>query len=262
MPNELGTAKRLWVLDAPTITFDQSLLNVGWSGPISMPLPAYLIEHPRGLVLFDTGLNPLAADDPEKVYGPLADQLGLHFPAELRIDRQLKNLGYSPSDVKYVVASHAHFDHIGGLGMFPDAEIFIGHGDLQYAAYPDPLPSTFFLPEDIARVNPAQWREVHGDFDVFGDGSLVILATPGHSPGETSMLVRLDGRNIILAGDTVHLRHNLENLLPMPFDANNQQAVQSLRRLKMLMAANDATVWISHDPEDWAELGPGPRCHE
>src|ERR1700712_1885451 len=99
MPNALGTAKRLWALDAPTITFDQSLLNVGASGPITMPVPAYLIEHPRGLVLFDTGLNPLAAEDPEGVYGELASSLGLEFAPEQRIDRQIEALGYKTSDV-------------------------------------------------------------------------------------------------------------------------------------------------------------------
>jgi glyoxylase-like metal-dependent hydrolase (beta-lactamase superfamily II) len=108
----------------------------------------------------------------------------------------------------------------------------------------------------------ANWREVHGDLDVFGDGSLVILSTPGHTPGETSLLVRLPGRNFILTGDTVHLRSNLENLFPLPFDVNNQEAVRSLRRLRMLTKCNDATVWISHDPEDWAEFGHAPTCHE
>lgn len=258
----LGYAKRLWALDAPTLTIDQSMLNMGASGSITMPMPCYLIEHPRGLVMFDTGLNPLAAEDPEAVYGELAGSLGLQFTPEQRTDRQLEALGYRPSDVKYVIASHAHFDHIGGLGLFPEAPVFIGHGDLQYAAYPDPMPAPFFRRQDIDAIPQTNWREVRGDYDVFGDGSLVILSTPGHTPGETSLLVRLPGRNFILTGDTVHLRWNLENLYPMPFDVNNQDAVQSLRRLKMLTESNDANVWISHDPEDWAQFGHAPVCHE
>ena len=257
-----GYAKRLWALDAPTITIDQSLLNVGASGLITMPLPAYLIEHPRGLVLFDAGLHPRAADDPAEIYGDLADSLGLRFSPDQRVDRQLAALGYRPSDVKYVIASHAHFDHIGGLCLFPEAEVFIGAGDLHYAYWPDPLPALFFRREDVEAVPRGNWREVHGDFDVFGDGSLVMLSTPGHTPGETSLLVRLPGRNFILTGDTVHLRSNLENLFPLPFDVNNQEAVRSLRRLRLLMKSNDATVWISHDPEDWAQFGHAPSCQE
>lgn len=258
-----GTAKRLWALDSPTFTLDKSILMVGASGECTIPMPAYLIEHPKGLVLFDTGLVPAAATDPEGVYGELASLLGLRFRPEQAIDQQLKALGYAPSDVKYVIASHTHFDHSGGLYLFPQAEFFVGQGDIPYAYWPDPAGAAFFRRADIDAARGFRWREIPGvDHDVFGDGSLVILFTPGHTPGELSLLVRLPSRNFILSGDTVHLREALETAVPMPYDANTEEAVRSIRRLQLLRESADATVWISHDPQDWAEFGHAPVCFE
>ena len=95
----LGTAKRLWALDSPTFTIDKADLMVNASGEVTIPMPAYLIEHPRGLVLFDTGLVPDAMDDPFAVYGELADLTRLSARPEHRLDRQIRALGYE-------VASH------------------------------------------------------------------------------------------------------------------------------------------------------------
>lgn len=261
--NGSGTAKRLWALDSPTFTLDKSILMVGASGEVTIPMPAYLIEHPKGLVLFDTGLVPAAADDPTAVYGELADFLGLAYTPEQRVDRQIEALGYKTSDVKYVIASHTHFDHTGGLYLFPEAEFFVGEGDLRFAYWPDPAGAAFFRTADLDATRAFKWREVpRCDVDVFGDGSLVILFTPGHTPGELSLVVRLPGRNFILTGDTVHLREALENVIPMPYDADTVESLRSIRRLQVMRDAADATVWITHDPEDWAEFEHAPYAYE
>jgi N-acyl homoserine lactone hydrolase len=104
--------------------------------------------------------------------------------------------------------------------------------------------------------------QVGFDHDLFGDGSVVVLHTPGHTPGELSLLVRLKSRNFILTGDTVHLRQALEDEIPMPYDSNTELAIRSIRRLKLLRESADATVWITHDPEDWAEFQHAPYCYE
>lgn len=257
-----STATRLWALDSPTFTLDNGILMVGAQGTATIPMPAYLIEHPRGLVLFDTGLDPAAADDPEGVYGPLAEHLGLRFTREQRLDNQIEALGYRLSDVTHVVASHSHFDHSGGFYLFPEAKLYIGTGELRYALWPDPAGAAFFRQIDIERTRSFNWVHVPTDHDLFGDGSVVILHTPGHTPGELSLLVRLAHRNFILTGDTVHLRQALENEIPMPYDANTELSVRSIQRLKLLRESADATVWISHDPEDWAEFDHAPKSYE
>jgi N-acyl homoserine lactone hydrolase len=259
----LGTAHRLWALDSPTFTLDKSILMVGASGQTTIPMPAYLIEHPKGLILFDTGLVPDAADDPERVYGELAAFLDIRFTPEQRVDRQIEALGYRTSDVTHVIASHTHFDHAGGLYLFPDAQFYVGEGDIRYAYWPDPAGAVFFRRGDIDATRDYRWREIPGcDVDLFGDGSVVILFTPGHTPGELSLLVRLPGRNFVLTGDTVHLREALQTVAPMPYDASTEQSLRSIRRLQLIRDTADATVWITHDPEDWADFEHAPACYE
>lgn len=261
---DLGTAKRLWALDSPTFTLDAGIVIVGGTGTLTIPMPAYLIEHPKGLVLFDTGLTPAAADDPEAVYGPLASSLGLAFTPDQRVDRQIEALGYQVCDVTHVVASHTHFDHTGGLHLFSGARLYVGEGDLRYAYWPDPAGAAFFRTADLEPTRGFDWYHIPAglDHDLFGDGSVVILSTPGHTPGELSMVVRLPSRNFILTGDAVHLRAALEGEIPMPYDADTAASVRSIQRLKLLRQAADATVWITHDPEDWAELAHAPTCFQ
>lgn len=262
-PERWGTAKRLWALDSPTFTVDACTLMYGLQGRLTIPLPAYLIEHPRGLVLFDTGLVPDALEDPHSVYGGLADLITLTATADQRLDRQLRTLGYKLSDVTHVIASHGHFDHSGGLYLFPEAKFYAGAGELQNAYWPAKIGAGFYRQEDLDATRKFDWYQIPSiDLDLFGDGSLVILFTPGHSPGELSLLVRLPSRNFLLTGDTVHLRAALEQEIHFPVDSDTAAAVRSLQRLKLIRDSADATVWITHDPEDWADLRHAPYCYE
>jgi N-acyl homoserine lactone hydrolase len=96
------TARRLWALEAPTFTVEAHTMMFGLTGELTIPLPAYLIEHSRGLVLFDTGLVAAAVDDPHAVYGELADVMNIRAQPHQRIDRQIEALGYKASDVTHV----------------------------------------------------------------------------------------------------------------------------------------------------------------
>ena len=258
-----GTAKRLWALDSPTFTVQASTLMYGLNGELTIPTPAYLIEHPRGLVLFDTGLVPAAHDDPHAVYGELADFIKLAAKPEQRLDRQLTALGYRPSDVTHVIASHSHLDHAGGLYLFPQATFYAGEGELGFAYWTTHASAGWVRTADLEPTRHWKWRHIPGiDVDLFGDGSIVILFTPGHTPGELSLLVRLPSRNFILTGDTVHLRAALENEVHHPVDSDTRAAIRSLQRLKLVRDSADATVWIAHDPQDWAEHRHQPYAYE
>ncbi len=252
-------ARRLWALDGATFTIDSSILVVGAQGEVTIPVPSYLIEHPRGLVLFDTGIAPQAAEDPHAVYGELADLINVEFTPEQRVDRQIEALGYRVEDVTHVIASHSHFDHCGGLYLFGHADMYIGEGDLSYAYWPLAAASPFFRTQDFEPTRSHRWHQVSGDLDLFGDGSVVMLAMPGHTPGNTSLLVRLPEQTLILAADTVHLRSALDGELPMPSDYSTLDAVRSVRRLRQLSSSLDAPVWIAHDPDDWVKFGHAPH---
>lgn len=261
--NGTGTATRLWALDCPTFTMDRGILMVGGSGTVVVPIPSFVIQHDRGLVLFDTGIVPEAATDAAAVYGEMAEWLQMAYTPEQRIDRQLRDRGFSTEDVTHVVLSHAHNDHSGGLSLFPNAKFYAGAGELAYAYWPSPIAKGLYRVEDLLPTRDFDWHELPGiDHDLFGDGSIVLLWTPGHTPGELSLFVRLANRSFILTGDTVHVREALVTAAHGPYDSNSAQAAQSIERLKLIRDATEATIWISHDPDDWAELAKSPDGHD
>jgi N-acyl homoserine lactone hydrolase len=257
-----GKAKRMWALPNAEITVPKSLLMHGAPpDPITVPCPAYLIEHPKGLVLFDTGCHPKVADDPS-YWGPMGSALQVKYPKEMFLDRQIQALGYKMNDIKYVVVSHLHLDHTGYLHAFPKARFLIMANELRYAYWPDPYLRGAFIFEDIVPTRNFDWLELDGDFDLFDDGSLHMLKTPGHTPGECSLYVRLPNRKILLVGDTIHIREQLVTGNAMTLDTDPVQATLSIQRVKAIRDMHEATVWISHDPEDWAELPHAPTAIE
>ncbi|MFW5470240.1 N-acyl homoserine lactonase family protein [Knoellia sp. CPCC 206435] len=257
-----GTARRLRALDAPTMTTDASNLVVGAEGRVTFPVPSFLIEHDSGLVLFDTGFAPRFHDDPVGYFGELVDVLRIRTNPGQRLDRQLAGLGFDTEDVTHVVLSHGHSDHAGGLGLFPRAVIIIGPGELEWARSPDPASARYFRwSQDLAPIDQQRWTVVNGPtHDVLGDGAITVLHTPGHTPGQLSLVVRLPSQTIVLTGDTVHLREGLDRLATYPHDWDPRLAVRSLERLALLERSGHR-LWIAHDPDDWAGFGPlTPLC--
>jgi N-acyl homoserine lactone hydrolase len=262
MANAHGTAKRLWALEGGFLSEDRGKLVVGESGPVTLPCPSFLIEHGRGLVLMDTGLVPAAVDDPKGVYGDMADELKISLTREQCVDHQIRALGFQLSDVTHVIMSHLHWDHTGGMYLFPHAQFYVMSGELQYAYWPLPA-GPVYRREDIDPTRGFAWNQIEGpELDFFWDGSIRILHLPGHTPGNASIIVKLANQTIILAADTAHLRSGYEKDLPMPSDHNTLQSVQSIRRLKQIAKALNAQVWMTHDPSDWAEFKHAPAFYE
>ncbi len=260
----LDFARKMWALDCPTLTVDSTSLMYGLSGMMTIPMPSFLIERPRGLVLFDTGIAPEAITDPVAVYGQdLADGLGIGNTTDQAVDKQIEALGYKTSDVTHVITSHFHFDHAGGTHLFPEAKHYLGRGELSFAHFPAPIGAFCYMPDQLERTHNYDLREVPGcDLDLFGDGGLVLLSMPGHSAGELSLKVRHTSRTFLLTGDAVHLRAALEIEYHFQIDWDTRVALHSLKRIKRIAEAEEATVWITHDPDDWAEHKHAPYCHE
>lgn len=247
-----GTARRLRALDGARLTLDRSdMLDGAEPGPVRLVVPTFLIEHDDGLVLMDTGLAPEAAQDAEQAYGEIGERV--EFSPGQRVDAQLAALGVATTDVTHVVVSHVHFDHTGGLRLFPRARFLLGGGDRDAVVAPEA--DDIARPEDLDPVRDADWTFVVGDHDVFGDGAVTMLAMPGHTPGNTSLLVRLPRRTILLTGDTAHLRGALTTRAPMSADTDRALAAASLDRLVALAETHDAELWVTHDPDDWARFG-------
>jgi N-acyl homoserine lactone hydrolase len=247
------TASRLWALPGGDFTVDYSILvDGGSSRPCTVPCPAFLIEHPSALVLFDTGLSPCAIGNAAGYYGQeLAVGMQMRFSTEQRVDSRLAELGFRPSDVSHVIMSHLHIDHAGGMCLFPHATFHAFADELAEARAVRLAPHAVYKNEDLAAVENSDWKLYENDVDIFGDGGLRFFKLPGHSAGEGSLLVRLPSRSLMLTADTVHVREALEREKPTLFDSDPVMAVRSIQRLKQLLAENSAGSWIAHDPEDW-----------
>ena len=257
-PSPPGSARRLWALDGPRLTMDRAeLLDGAEPGPVRLVVPAFLVEHDDGLLLLDAGLDPRAASDADGAVATFGD-IGhrIEYAPRQRVDRQIEALGFATADVTHVVLSHAHFDHTGGLRLFPDATFLVGTGDRPSVRGEE---DEIARPEDLAPARDFTWTFLDGDHDVFGDGAVVVLAMPGHTPGNTSLLVRLPRRTILLTADTAHLRGALRTGAPMSADTDKAAAARSLARLGEVAAREGAEVWVGHDPDDWERFGaPGP----
>jgi glyoxylase-like metal-dependent hydrolase (beta-lactamase superfamily II) len=130
-----ATANRLIALPGAVLKFNASMMG-GPDEMLEMPVPTFLVEHPKGLVLFDTGCNlKIVEQGADYIGGGLASMLTIEFTRDDVVDMQLKRHGYKPSQVTHVVLSHGHFDHAGGLALFPDAQFFAMHGELPNALW-------------------------------------------------------------------------------------------------------------------------------
>lgn len=249
-------ATRLWPLDGARMHSQAANSHIGETGPITYPLPCFLIEHERGLVLFDTGLAPEAWEQGTRaVYGDrTADRYVFDYPPGTRLDQQIARAGFGLADITHVVLSHTHLDHTGGLYLFPQAKFFGSELDWVHAYRPHPFFEIAYATQDLDRVSDHDWTFLAGDADLFGDGAIRIIQTPGHTPGHLSLMVRLPTRVIILAADLGHTQRNLAGV-PCPSDLDMMTAWRSIQRVRQLAESHRARVWVSHDEGDWLALG-------
>ena len=219
------------------------------------PYFLYLIEHPAGRVLFDTGANARYIT----ASGDASDQ-GHEARIVMRpgqdVSGALARLGLRPTDIRHVALSHLHVDHAGGVGLFPHARLYVQRVERTFARCPPVYQRRFYIAQDFAR--PADWLELDGEHDVFGDGRIVLFATPGHSAGHQSMLVCLDGGAVILVGDAAYSPRNLhERILPAILWSPDEM-VRSWELLERLRDRHDARLVFTHDL-DWrtsTRVGP------
>ena len=203
----------------------------------------YLVKHGDDYMLWDTGQSMTAGAAAPKV--GVADQLAR---------AQIK-----PEQVKFVGISHHHPDHTGQVGSFPQATLLIGKGDWEVLTGPKP-------PGNAPTAPFAHWIGGGGkveplplDKDVFGDGTVVILATPGHTPGHRSLLVRLrQSGPVLITGDLAHFHENYDTDGVPPFNTGRAETLASLDRFKKIAANLKATVVIQHDGRDVGKLPAFP----
>lgn len=235
-----GTERSDWAVFDP---FDE---RVGEK--ILSPYFLYLVSHPRGWVLIDTGLHPALSSDPHARLGAMADSFFVERLAEDDdVVSKLAMLGLQPGDVKHVVQTHLHFDHAGGLQWFPHANIYIQASELPFAYWPPVYQRGLYVKADFD--HPLQWKELAGEYDLFEDGRIVLFPTPGHTPGHQSVLIRLANRNVILMADAHYVAEKMrERLLPSVVWSPDAM-VASWHRIEELERRHGAALISTHDPE-------------
>jgi len=196
----------------------------------------YLIRHTQGWLLWDTGVTDAIAAMPEG-QAP-ADPRMTHWRRPKTLASQLEQLAVKPSDIKFLAVSHTHPDHIGNVGLFPTSMLLVQKAEYEW---PSPLGVGRFKPEQPA-------TKLEGDHDVFGDGSVIIIATPGHTPGHQSLLVKLAKTGaVVLSGDAVHFKDNWENRRVPSGNVDKDKTLASLQRIADVLAKEQAQLWINHD---------------
>jgi N-acyl homoserine lactone hydrolase len=173
------------------------------------PYFLYVIEHPDGRVLFDSGAHPELRTNPEARLGSAAADFQVQLEPDHDIESRLASIGLTPSDIDIVVQSHLHFDHAGGLAWLTHAPILVQRDELAFAFDPPVYQEAIYVRDDFGM--DLKWQELEGDHDVFGDGRVRVISTPGHTRGHQSLLVRLDGQTIFLLADATYLLAKLRS---------------------------------------------------
>lgn len=228
---------------------------------ISIPISMWVIDHPKGLVVFDTGNNVAVSPENCKSYWTAAncDFLKPNQKREDIIDMQLKKLGYSTDQVKVVVTSHAHLDHIGNIEMFPKAIHVLQKKELYQGWWPEQFqgraPTGTFVMADIDNAREFNYLELNGDYDLFGDGSVLILSTPGHTLGHQSMKIKLaSGRAFIISQDAIWMQENLDGY-PAGLNYSVKDYTDSLNRLKFMRDLEGIELFMAHDKNQYDAKG-------
>lgn len=223
-------------------------------GRIRVPVPSYLIEHPKGRAVFDTGMHPQTQTDARGRLGWLADVFDVGFAPGEELTGRLTAADVDPSRIDLLVNSHLHFDHAGGNELLQNARWVVQRREWEAARDPDIGPQQGLHPEDWDHGHDV--LAVDGEHDLFGDGSVTCLPTWGHTPGHQSLRVRLDSGDVVLTGDACYLRQTVEEML-VPRIAWDTGAMRESLQLLRKLQARGARLFYGHDPEFWETVPQG-----
>jgi N-acyl homoserine lactone hydrolase len=245
-----GVAEKLFRLDCGrSLANDESVWtpgeNVGRS--IEFSSTCWLIKHGSEWLLWDAGVPESAHNDP-RGWSTLPKLIVYHL--ERTLTDQLAEIGLNPRDITRVAISHTHGDHIGNAAMFANATILMQRAEYSWINSPDgpnDNVNQLMAPARELLGTPKNLQLIEGAADVFDDGSVTLVPTPGHTPGHQSLLVHLENFGfVILSGDVVHSEENFERNIVPSLNTNKQDSLASMEKIRQLIATYKATLFINH----------------
>jgi len=249
---------KLFAMTCGRLTGDLGRLMEGGEGRADLPIPAYLIEHPKGTVLFDTGLHPDCQHDPAARVGTrLTGLFAFDFYPGEEVSARLEAIGRDPARIEIIVNSHFHFDHVGGNALIPNAVMVVQKREWEAGLTPEIAAAHGYNRADFDLGH--KLVEIDGEHDLFGDGSVVCLPTHGHTPGHQSLRLRLASGEVVLAADACYFCRTLrERRLPQRV-YDRQAMLDSLDKLARLEATG-ARIFFGHDSEFWKGVPQAPAA--
>jgi 4-pyridoxolactonase len=249
------TAKKVYILDGGSLVIDRSqvLWHIDVGTPVRFPVYSVLIDHPDGLIMYDTGYDlehvnrVLPFEQPQQT----ADQT---------IPAQLKACGFGPEQVSFVVNSHFHFDHVGGNKYLTNATNLVSKEELRHAKVPEPFERLGY--SDLSFDYPGtKYEQISGDIEIAS--GVWMYETPGHTAGHYSLLVEMaDQPAMIFAGDAAYTRENIERQIVGGFHLDPTASVESIRRLKRLAKAFGGQIFPSHEMESFLTWKKAPGYYD
>jgi N-acyl homoserine lactone hydrolase len=265
-PIKAGFAEKLFRLDCGrSLANDESVWtpgeNVGSS--IEFSSTCWLIKHGNEWLLWDAGVPESAHNDP-RGWSTLPKLIVYHLDKTLT--DQLAEIALKPHDIAHVAISHTHGDHIGNVGLFPDSTILMQRAEYSWINSDSGPNENVNELMTLARKllgAPKNLQLIEGDTDVYGDGSVTLVSTPGHTPSHQSLLVHLKNSGfIILSGDVVHTEENFEKNIVPSLNTNKAESIASMEKIGQMIAMYKATLFINHDKKQTDTLKLLPAFYD
>jgi len=247
-------ALRLYALDGGRVTvsgsewaeFADDGAYEGRKSVLSLPVPAFLVRHPQGDLIWDTGMSPTRTD------------LGDWATPGPSLLHQLRALDLGPNEIRFLALSHGHWDHSGNAGLFARSTWIVN--PLERSAMFDAESRASQAMDDYGALEGAETLLITEDHDPFGDGSVVVVQAPGHTPGHSVLLLRLpDAGPVLLSGDLWHLAESRRDRRVPTFNTDRAQTLASMDRVEELARSVRAKVVVQHEPADFEALPRFPQ---
>ena len=262
-----ATAVQLFMFQTGTLRTKLKYIkmNQGDGADYEIPVPWFFIRHPKGNVVIDGGNAAEVAIDARRHWGNVID---VYVPKMRRDENcvdQLKSIGVRPDEITHVLQSHLHLDHTGAIGRFPNAVHYVQRAEYDYALNPDWFSAGAYIRSDFNKPK-LKWQFLEGektdDFDLFGDGTVRMIFTPGHAPGHQSFLINLQSTgSVLLCIDAAYTMDHWENRAMPGLVTSSSDAAKSVKKLRTIADQTRALVVTGHDPDHWRTFKHAPSAY-